>query len=913
MYENAFAAALQSLRLRCYVLTLLCGAIALVFCPGAASVWAQQPAAGEVEAGQTPTEAATIVEPALITERTIVDLGDEQDRVRFTFQEAPWPEVLGEFAQWSGLTLDLTDTPPGYFSYFDNRSHTPAEAIDILNGYLLPRGFVLLRRDRFLVVLKTDNAMLANLIPTIDLADLAKRGDNELIRIVVAVEEINPEVAAGEIRGLLGPYGAATALESSQSLLMQGFGGTLRQALEVLGKSKPPVADDKLDFRAFALQHLPAAEAEQQIRILFGVASTTAATNVSGARYDLDRAAYYRSREQSERDSKSRDSTPPPIPLLKKVAMNMQVSSLPRTNSLLVTATPEGLLLVENILKSIDVAQTDNAQRWVSDTGPVLRVYKTNSADISEVAKTLDALMPGVVVNEDREQGTLHVFATATRHEDVSRLITTLDQGEQGDRVVEVIPLRYANPVSAASLLTGMFANDDRDVRPIIQAELPTRTVVVRGTTAQVTQVRDALVGLGEPAQSMAAAGDRVRRIAVGGRSAEAIANAAEKILTSDKQFRSTIRVVVPGQSRAQTTKPTQSPPTARIDSGANHSVTSAPVTFADFKPAAMTTVAVGTEPGTKEKKSAVADASQARPSVSIEVRGDQLLVYSGDPAALDDVEAMIRELMRQMPDRTQWTVFYLRVAEAEQAAIKLLDLTQQLASPYSSSDVLVDEPPLRIVPDKRTNAIFVSGPQEQVDEVEGFLEYIDASDVPGSFLRREPHAILVQYADVNQVADLLRTLYKDYLVDPVAERLRLERSSRSRDRDSSRESDSSTSSLSGSSSSSNASKTESPGIRLTLAVDSKTGELLVACNDQLFQEIEAVVKQRDSAVRDSQPTVEVISISGSTPANLVEMLNGMSPRVKAETIAPPLVPVRSTSQTPATSSRSSTTTSRGR
>jgi len=66
------------------------------------------------------------------------------------------------------LTLDLTDTPPGYFSYFDSRSQTPAEAIDLLNGYLLPRGFVLLRRDQFLVTLKPDNNMLAKLIPTIE-------------------------------------------------------------------------------------------------------------------------------------------------------------------------------------------------------------------------------------------------------------------------------------------------------------------------------------------------------------------------------------------------------------------------------------------------------------------------------------------------------------------------------------------------------------------------------------------------------------------------------------------------------------------------------------------------------------------------------------------------------------------------
>lgn len=823
-----------------------------------------------------------------MTERTIIDLGDQPDRITFTFQDAPWPEVLREFAQWSGLTLDLTNTPPGYFSYFDSRSHTPAEAIDILNGYLLPRGFVLLRRDRFLVSLKTDNAMLANLIPTVEFSELANRGDNELIRIVVSTEEISPEVAAEEVRGLLGPFGAATPLDSSQSLVLQGFGGTLRQALEMLGKSKPPVTDDKLDFRAFTLLNLPASEAEKQIRVLFGLASANATLNVSGSRSELDRAAYYRSREQNGGDNRSRDAAPPPIPLLKKVAMNMQVSSLERTNSLLVTATPEGLLIVDNILKSIDVPQIDSARKWVSESGPVLRVYNVASADEGEVAKTLDVLLPGVVVNEDRRQDTIHVFATPKQHEEVTRLIGTLDQSEGGNRVVEVIPLRIVNPTAAAALLSKMFDNDDRDERPMIQAELPSRSIVVRGTNQQVSQVRDALVGLGEPVQQRSSTPvDRVRRISVGGRSAEAIANAAEKILSSNKQFRNSVRVVVPGQTRAETSKPKTDEATARrFDMGTIRHLDSGDSGFANVKPVALTTVAAGKEAASSEQKPSSAEPDTPRSSVSIEIQGDQLLVYSGDPEALNDVEGMIRELMRQMPEQTKWTVFYLRVAEAEQAAARLFELTQTWQSDPATGGSYEPQQPLRIVPDKRTNAIFVSGPQDQVDQIEGFLEYIDASDVPGSFLRREPHAIAVRYADVNEIAELLRTLYKDFLIDPVAERMRLERSSRS-SRSGDRDESSSRSSSSGSASSSSAAKTESPGIRLTLAVDSKTGELLVACNDQLFQEIEAVVRQRDMAVRDSEPTVEFIPITGATPANLVELLQGISPRVSAEVILP--------------------------
>jgi hypothetical protein len=53
-----------------------------------------------------------------------------------------------------------------------------------------------------------------------------------------------------------------------------------------------------------------------------------------------------------------------------------------------------------------------------------------------------------------------------------------------------------------------------------------------------------------------------------------------------------------------------------------------------------------------------------------------------------------------------------------------------------------------------------------------------------------------------------------------------------------------------------------------------------------LFREIVKVVEERDQAVSDSVPTVQVIPITSELPANVVEMLEGMSPKIKAEIVA---------------------------
>src|SRR4029077_19896157 len=106
------------------------------------------------------------------------DVAGRPKRLSFKFQMAPWSLVLKRFAQGADLTLDMveSDTPPGTFSYLDGKKYTTAEALDLINGYLLKRGHLLIRRDKFLVCWNIDNAIPPNLIPMVSLSELSKRG-----------------------------------------------------------------------------------------------------------------------------------------------------------------------------------------------------------------------------------------------------------------------------------------------------------------------------------------------------------------------------------------------------------------------------------------------------------------------------------------------------------------------------------------------------------------------------------------------------------------------------------------------------------------------------------------------------------------------------------------------------------------
>lgn len=98
------------------------------------------------------------------------------EKVSFNFQHAAWADVLKTFAELAGLTLDLNVVPPGTFNYFDEKEYMPEEALDVINGYLLQKGYVLVRRDQFLVVVNIDDPIPPNLVPKVKVSDLPSCG-----------------------------------------------------------------------------------------------------------------------------------------------------------------------------------------------------------------------------------------------------------------------------------------------------------------------------------------------------------------------------------------------------------------------------------------------------------------------------------------------------------------------------------------------------------------------------------------------------------------------------------------------------------------------------------------------------------------------------------------------------------------
>jgi type II secretory pathway component GspD/PulD (secretin) len=831
----------------------------------------------------------------------------EAGKMSFAFRQAPWTEVLRDFARRAGLTLELNATPPGTFEYYDQSTYTPMEALDIINGALLQRGYVLVRRDNFLVCVNIDNGPPPNLIPYISAAELPQRGRNEMLTVVFPVKGVEDIISLAEqVQEMLGPQGKAVGVEAAGALVVTDVGANLRRVDELLNAMSALLGPNDVRFQGYPLQHITAAEAEQTLRSLLGL--QLAVPNVS----------------RGGDDRRDRDDAPSSSPFDAELLAKTQFAADTRTNQLLVTAPTIVHVLIEQAIKNIDVEATSNLAANPGDTQPYLQIYTVRSSDAGEVAKTLDVMMPGVVVNEDGRNGKIHIMATAAQHREVEDYIRRMD-GVGGTQTVSVIPLSTMDPLTAVSTLQSMFVADGTTA-PTIQADIIGRQVMVRGTSDQIAQVKTLLAQLGEDGTgARRGGGGNIRRFSLSGRDADSLLdvidrawNATEpnriQIVPADR--RSPVRSLrAPGNPAEEAAFPDEGAPTTERPEESEGPISSGesgtPARFVGFvqetDEEANSESAAESEPaGAEAAPAGEGESSQpsedtpgveVAPGIFVQVQGDELILMSSDEEALDRLEQMLMEALAVVPPQSTWTVFTLQTADATQAAAMLEQLIPDASvSQVTSSDGSIfgslsnsfgsmgnslmnatglsttPAGTLRIIPEPRLNALFVSGTAARVQEVSDFLEILDATDWPGTMRDRVPHMIPVQYAEVSDVYRIVRDSYRDYIEgeqsnpfgggNMLAMMMGGRGGGRNNDDNDRQQRD----------------------IRLTVAMDEQTSNLIVSADEELYQEIKELVESLDKAALEARRTIKVVALQNASTSAVQGTLQGVMPRVKVST-----------------------------
>lgn len=822
--------------------------------------------------------------------------GQRADKLSFNMRYAPWDQVLQDFAAAAGYTLDITQLPPGTFTHIDSQEYNISQAMDILNGYLQRKGYTLVVKDNFLVCVNVDKTIPPNLIRDVPVDELMKVengkrviGENEIVRIEIPLEKLDVGVMAQEVEQLLGPLGTMTAFTQTGSLIIADTGANLRRIKSYIDASLSRVKDE-LAFKSYYLEHIDVEEAEFMLLAQFGMRQGVANVS-SGAGGDRRGQP-----PQAQPQAPARTST-------------MQVFSDTRTNSLLVTASPEQQKLVEEIIKTLDVDKDakGNPLDREDRTGPYLKVYKV-SGRADQVAQSIDAMMPGVVVNEDGQAGTVHIFGTAKQQQQVEEWVKSFIEGSGTSGSVAVIPLVKMDPLTAASTLRNLFIAEGT-AAPTFETDLYGNRIIAKGTAAQIEQIRQVLRDLGEDGTGSRNKGEGgpIRRYSLRGRDPNEFFEYLQKEWQAEE--RTSIRIVVPSKSGPIRDLKTPS-------KGAMPADDAAPVTEPAARPETTTqtapvkpglrkdvfyypvrqeaAAAPDSLPGTRQPP---AESPLTEEDIQIVVDGDDLLLLSKNEDALDRLEEMMDFLQQSIPFRTRWTVFYLEASDATETAGLLEQLmpsssvtstssdssfslssmfspiTQSVSSMTGLSGLGTNPQTLRIIPDARANALYITGPQAAVDEAESLLRVLDSNKMPESLREMQPRRLQVEYADIDEVVSIVNDAFKPYMEpaggraaqnNPLAQMFG-----------------------GGGGGGGQGGRNEPQGVQMTLAVDRQNSTLIVSSSEALFTKVKSLIDETDKAAKDANRTVRVVQLKNSGATVVQQSLTSLFPRVTTSTSRP--------------------------
>jgi type II secretory pathway component GspD/PulD (secretin) len=473
------------------------------------------------------------------------------------------------------------------------------------------------------------------------------------------------------------------------------------------------------------------------------------------------------------------------------------------------------------------------------------------------------------------------------------------------------------DPLSAAATLRNLFIAEGANA-PTIETDLYGNRIIVKGTAVQVDQIKQVLADLGEDGTGIKKKGEggTIRRYSLRGRDPEEFFQYLEQEWQANEK--TSIRIVVPkktGPIKGLKTPSTESESTEaesteseresdRTKSRNSNTADSQPTTRTQpqkngirkqsgYLPVNQTSGAPDEAPVPVAQGAPGSNPVQTADGIQIVVDGDELLLLSRDEEALDRLEETMDFLQQSIPFRTKWTVFYLQAADATEAAALLEQfipsssvsstsstssfglssmfspLTQSVSDLTGLSGLGANPQTLRIIPDTRSNSLFVTGPQALVEEAEGFLEVLDSNNIPESLRDMQPRRIEVQYAEIEDIAAIVNETFKPYMEPPGGRQ----------------QQNNPLAQMFGGGG--GAKGNEPQGVQMTVATDRQTSSLIISSSEALFGKVESLVLELDETARKANRTIRVVQLKNSDATQLQESLKSLFPRVTSSATRP--------------------------
>jgi type II secretory pathway component GspD/PulD (secretin) len=388
-------------------------------------------------------------------------------QIRFSFEQADWKDVIPWFAEQAGFSLQpISDWPKGTFHLVDDSQYSVIEALDQLNHALRLRTppYTLVRNRNMLVLVRADQQNYPpELIETVPVDKLDERGRYETMRCVFEFGELDCMDFDQQLQQLVSNVNrpAYAVFEGANQIHVRETGATLRVMRDLIMKARQRHSAKDSSLMVYRLKHTDADSFLFVARELLGIAP-----------------------DQNQREDET-----------------LAISAEPLSDRLFVKGTQSGLEQFQQVASLLDVPPEE-----VEEGSPLDKPFFQSYPVTSDPKLAFDSLQTflagrdGVRMQQDEITGAVAVMGRKADHQIVQDTLAMIE-GSNGQQFA-IVQLQYAEPTTVILTLRSLWGQTgELDPQgPVLLGNPLQRTVIVRGTPTEVSQVKAMIAQLDEAA-----------------------------------------------------------------------------------------------------------------------------------------------------------------------------------------------------------------------------------------------------------------------------------------------------------------------------------------------------------------------------------------------------------------------------
>lgn len=899
--------------------------------PAVAAPEEPQPESGPAEAAGEDAPALP-ADAAFAAPTELADMWEDDDnapgfaerdpeavKLRFNFRYQPWQDVLDWLAEQADLSLQSTLVPEGTFNYSDSQAYTPSEAIDLINGVLLPQGYTLVRRGRLLSVMSLEDEVPDVLVEFVPIEKLEGRGEFELVKTVFHLAKLEPTEVEQEIQQLLGPGRTMVVMSRARQIMVTETVGKLRMIRDVIESAENPTGIKEKGIAEIKLQFVAPEEVLTIARPLLGLEDgkdvgpdVSIAVDPLGTRIFAtgSRDKIQILQELVEKVDIKREAATAAVALEQPQLLTHQLGALDPQEALAVLQTllaglPDVRMSLDAKTKKIIALARPSEHRTIQETirqlegdAPQLKVFQVRTMDVKTMAAALTKFFPpvkegdtsGITVDADPLAGKLLVHATPTQLEQVAAFIEQLEGSAAGGSTstLRFIPLTGSEAVSAVEMAERLWRGPNQ-IRMTTPSETGPGVIDLREVPLDPQAIPEYDPARPTPGPQRKTTGANIRPSAAAPAAPE---RPRDKVTWQENKEAEPLDAVSHGPFRLTSYRPDG---TARDDAGE------------------LPASAAGMEAADAQRDDAppVPPVSVTGPAVSvagppsdirIEFTPNGILISSEDTVALDEFEEILRTVMPPSAPGTgkNFTVYFLKHCKAEVARQLISDILGGTSEGGSGGGSLVGDVaanlmgggggilgallgsagggdggvvttvqvtgPVSIVADTRLNCLIVQALPVDVKLIEQLLKVIDREgSITDVQTAGKPHILPIRYLEAELVAGLVREAFANRMVTASGgqaggqpnpvELIRALRGGRGGRPEA---------------------DVKSEEAKMTITVDNRSNSLIVTAPTPLFEQVRELVELIDVGSPELDETIEIVEFQ-SNPETVQRALSAIT------------------------------------